>query len=291
LAVNPLNLAEYLRPWHTAGITLFFMEGDASEDFFFLSRDREERESPFFALNDEISLQDVQTRRDPFPKKNSERKILPGEEARLYVSETRLSAASVNNEQATSSRQSRAGLKNHPDWPDIWQTLLTRTEPAPLVWTYAELGEDLIGFGNKARSACLRRIIGALQLPKGSSSFWPVCLNSPVEDAAFIKKLPFEGSKDTLQETDVDTPYFGENVSFFQAGLHFLAPRIVIMLGSAALALSGVNISMVPFTQQIYKGALYVLLPDFAEILSKPSSQEDVISEFLRTALAKMALS
>ena len=166
-----------------------------------------------------------------------------------------------------------------PEWPEAWQVLLARTKPAPIVWTYAELGEDLSGNGDKERSACLRRLIASLQLPKGSSAFWPVCLAPFIEEDLPTSREPGNASLSA------------DEAEFFQAGLPRLAPRVVIMLGTQAMTLSGLDLPMtVSFTQQIHKGILYLLLPDFASLLSKAALQERA-GVFLRAALSGLSLS
>lgn len=181
-----------------------------------------------------------------------------------------------------------------PVWPEAWQVLLARTRPAPVVWTYAELGQDLTGNGDKERADCLRRIIASLQLPKGSSAFWPVCLAPFIGDAPFSAAPAREDSSRIASGAAFSGPddfTNSDEVQFFHAGLQRLNPRVVIMLGALALSLSGLGISMrVPFTQQIHKGTLYVLLPGFSALLSKKALQERA-SVFLRSALSGLSLS
>ena len=140
------------------------------------------------------------------------------------------------------------------------------------------MGEDLAGRGDKERSACLRRLIGSLRLPKGSSVFWPARLASP--DDGQSAAAPLNGEESAP----------GGASGFFQAGLRHLAPKVVIMLGASAVELSGLGLSLnVPFTQQIHGGILYVLLPDFNAILAKPPLEERA-GVFLRTALSGLLL-
>jgi len=55
-----------------------------------------------------------------------------------------------------------------------WTDFLAKVPPQPvLLFTYAELGDDLSGGGSTQRSALWRQIIGALGLPRGSVGFWP----------------------------------------------------------------------------------------------------------------------
>ena len=157
---------------------------------------------------------------------------------------------------------------NGPEaWPEAWRSLFLRTAPAPIIWTYAELGDDLSGRGDKDRSACLRHIIGSLQLPKGSSSFWPVSLSGG--------------------ET-------GEAVSgrerYFQEGLRLLKPGAVIFLGAGAVELSGIALNLhIPYTQTIARGMLHVLLPDFTTLLAGENFTRQACV-FLRSSLGDLHL-
>ena len=255
MAINPLTLAEMLRPWRAAGISELLGE----------------------ALTGEIPSAGPQN----------------GEDGSGFASEPEpLSTHAGSSHEASqkSARPAKAAARGNvqartdsalPDsraYPEAWRSLLERTNPAPILWTYAELGEDLAGRGDKERSACLRRLIGSLRLPKGSSVFWPARLASP--DDGQSAAAPLNGEESAP----------GGASGFFQAGLRHLAPKVVIMLGASAVELSGLGLSLnVPFTQQIHGGILYVLLPDFNAILAKPPLEERA-GVFLRTALSGLLL-
>ena len=58
-----------------------------------------------------------------------------------------------------------------------WQRVLARVPAtASIVWTYAELGNDLLGAPNKQRGQLWRRVIAALRLPSGTVGFVPFAL-------------------------------------------------------------------------------------------------------------------
>jgi hypothetical protein len=176
-------------------------------------------------------------------------------------------------------------------WPPLWQFVLDRTRPAPLVWTYAELGTDLTRQGSRDRSELLRSLINQLQLPKGSSAFWPVWLPSRTPDEDLSVPSELDSAKAPVGDAEPDAPppdLFPSNGShrFFQQGLHFLQARLVIFFGQRAFDLAALSAPLsMPFTQRIHNGILFVLLPDFAQLFAS-ASQVDATRVFLRGALS-----
>lgn len=45
-----------------------------------------------------------------------------------------------------------------------------------VIWTYWELGGDMLGTPSAARRAFLQQLIQLMRLPRGSIGFWPVCV-------------------------------------------------------------------------------------------------------------------
>jgi hypothetical protein len=155
-------------------------------------------------------------------------------------------------------------------WPAAWTALWARTPKAPLVWTYAELGADLSGQGDKARSACLRELIGSLALPRGSSAFWPISL----PDSEDSPSPPPNGGMP--QE------------SCFLQGIRLMRPHGIIVFGPQALAQSGLEMALAtPFSQALRNGVLHLLLPDFATILAS-SSDCSKTAAYLRASLSTL---
>ena len=213
MAVNPLSLAESLRPWRAAGITHF--------------------------------LRDVL-----------------GSELEAAEPESELNTAPTKPNLAKPADPPTAT----PDtWPTAWQDLFARTKPAPILWTYPELGLDLSGQGSSQRSACLRELIGKLQLPRGSSTFWPLCLE---ENGAQAQA----------------------GTGIFKGGLFELAPKVVVLIGPRSVPLAGLGLDLhTPFTQQIVRGVLFVLLPEFSAMLEN-AALADKACVFLRSALGRVSL-
>ena len=293
MAVNALSLAECLRPWRTAGITAFLADPptDASalselEGQEVLSRNlvphadlSMTRETPTGDLPTNIRQKEYEAPKAAVALSAGGVPQARAGQAPMAATGTHRRTLPDTPQSSSQNAPANAEAFDTSNWPEEWRTLMARTAPAPIVWTYAELGEDLSGQKNAERGDCLRQIIGALRLPKGSSSFWPVCLAS-AED----------GRETARAEMSPHTPALAA-CRYFQAGLRLLAPKVVILLGTQTLSLSGLKLHVsIPFTQQIHRGVLHMLLPGFDELLAKPSLKEQSCV-FLRTALTGLLIS
>lgn len=159
-------------------------------------------------------------------------------------------------------------------WPAPWRDLLARTpQPAPVLWTYWALGMDLSGCADAARRDTLRRILGALQQPKGSNAFWPVAM----PDAAASSSSAPESAPDGPPDATPDT-------ALFLAGLERIAPRLVVVMGSKALRAFAPDLRARPYQQIPWRGRLLIVLPDMDNLIAAPATVEAVIA-YLRTAL------
>ncbi|BFR50282.1 hypothetical protein RVX_R33430 [Nitratidesulfovibrio sp. HK-II] len=167
-------------------------------------------------------------------------------------------------------------------WPTQWRDLFARTpQPAPVLWTYWALGLDLSGCADAARRDTLRRILGALQQPKGSNAFWPVAM--PDTPAA---SLPADA--ESAPDAPNDAPNIGPDVvadtALFLAGLERIAPRLVVVMGSKALRAFAPDLRARPYQQIPWRGRLLIVLPDMDNLIAAPATVEAVIA-YLRTAL------
>ena len=236
MAVNPLSLAESLRPWRAAGVTHFLRDilGEGVADI---------------AASSEPSSTAVwrQTRK-----------------AQLGAMGLGSSGPAPEDKADLTKERTK---QRHDTWPEAWQELFARTKPAPILWTYPELGLDLGGQGCTLRSACLRELIGKLQLSKGSSTFWPLCL----------------GAEEN-----------GAEAGIFKGGLFLLEPKVVVLIGPRSASFAGLDLDLgldlhTPFTQQIARGMLFVLLPEFPAMLEN-AALADKACVFLRSALARISV-
>lgn len=72
-----------------------------------------------------------------------------------------------------------ADLRDPETWPAPWSQFFARTAKSPrFVFTYWELGQDLSGKGNPARSQLWRELLSSLSWPAGTVSFWPLSVFS-----------------------------------------------------------------------------------------------------------------
>ena len=283
MAVNPLSLAESLRPWRTAGITHFLRDVLGEADGAAVYAERPESAASDMRLAD-AWMPGSGAQRDtagrgsgtargpserPAPVSGESGAAAAGGESRGLLDSGHDSGRNYRPEAQSpppgKARRSPAGPVDPGVWPESWQELLARTRSAPILWSYPELGLDLSGQGSGERSACLREIIGKLQLPKGTSTFWPMPAPGAGESGVY------EGIA---------------QISLFAEGVRLLEPSVVVLLGVRSVELSGLDLALrTPFTQEILRGMLFVLLPDFSALLGN-GSLPDKSCVFLRTALA-----
>lgn len=152
-------------------------------------------------------------------------------------------------------------------WPEPWSGWAAKIAPAPVLWTYHELGADLTGIGRSAeRSAFFRDIIGELRLPKGSSVFWPCAM--PVEDSS---------QNIVLQK----------NSPIFSCGVTYLSPQILVVFGERALDDMDLSGACAVFRQVMVEGKLLVLLPEIGDLLGGSAQRSSVVS-LLRAVFASL---
>ena len=245
MAVAPLNLTPELQAWHLAGLSCLLLDEPGA------TLVREAREMPG-ARSPVPAVEPVagppRLRRAPAAAATAGQATEP---ARSVVTD-REAIVAVPIDQADQVEF----------WPGPWRELLARMQPAPLAWTYPELGEDLLQSGNKERSAALREIISRLRLPRGSSTFWPT-------------RLP--------EQERPDTPA----PDYFRAGLQRLEVRFLIVFGPDALAGTAYEaLKLTPFSEQLGDGRLILALPDFASLLAVPGRLDKVVL-FLDSVLSK----
>jgi hypothetical protein len=279
-----VTLAESLRPWRMAGISHFLADPDSP---FLLSARETAGDRPSPASVPGRSSAFTPGRSSIAGRKPFGAAAQPAPAASLTVAPPFPASGPQQREKSSESDRPAPLIP----WPPLWQFVLDRTRPAPLVWTYAELGTDLTSQGSRERSELLRSLINQLQLPKGSSAFWPVWLPSGTSDVDL--SVPSEGRSATASvgnaEPDASPldlfPLNGSH-RFFQQGLRFLQARLVIFFGQRAFDLAALSAPLsMPFTQRIHGGILFVLLPDFAQLFAS-ASQVDATRVFLRGALS-----
>ncbi|MDR2123972.1 MAG: hypothetical protein LBP38_03185 [Desulfovibrio sp.] len=187
----------------------------------------------------------------------------------------------------TSASFAAGALPTAAQFSAPWRALLEKTQPAPLVWTYEELGCDLQGTPSAQRSHCLKALIAELRLPRGSSAFWPLCLPSPAAGTGTAAGA--DEVKNAVREGEVlSARTAGEGVDVcaeFVAGVGLLGAGAVLYFGTAAVLRSGFALTIrTPYTQQMAGGIQHILLPALS-VLAEGAEQAEKAVTYLRSVL------
>lgn len=271
MAVNPLNLLATLRPWRSAGVCHLLAFEDAAERL-------EEglaavpapvaESSPATDEADFATCSEISRKSAKLPTKTSSAPPV-GQTLQHQPAQRRPQTAMHTAKPA--ARETAPPQSPVPgEWPEPWRQLFHKVRPAPLLWSYAGLDADLLARGedSKERSTLLRALISDLQLPKGSSTFWPLC--------ATLSPLPEAGQPDA-------SPFFCS--SFFFAGLSLLNPTLVVIFGATG------NAPMpdpAPYTQGIVSGRVFVYLPALNDLSAIPA-QRHRATAFLRSIVSQFS--
>lgn len=155
-------------------------------------------------------------------------------------------------------------------WPGPWADWFAKIAPAPVLWTYHELGADLTGTGRSPeRSAFFKNLITELRLPKGGSVFWPSAMPAA------------EG------ETE---PRLAAAADVFSAGLRRLTPQIIVAFGESTLADIGLAGKILPLRQAMVEGKLLLCLPEI-DLLLRDQGQRTSALPLLRAVLLSATFS
>jgi hypothetical protein len=163
------------------------------------------------------------------------------------------------------------GIHADPNaWPEPWKGWFAAIAPAPVLWTYHELGADITGIGRSAgRSAFFKNLIAELGLPKGGSVFWPSAMPAAHEEGEGVLRA---------------------HQAVFSAGLLRLAPQVVVVFGEAALADMGFAGLIRPLRQTMVEGKLLLCLPEVGALLENETQRASSVS-LLRAVLASISYS
>lgn len=200
------------------------------------------------------------------------------------------------------AQNSNAVFRPEPEfklWPPLWRKVFLKgaPQPAPVVWTYPELGLDLLSQGNPVRSRFFRGLIQELALPKGGNAFWPCAL--PEETSAQnpaqnqVGAIPPSAASESGAATPNSAPESAKlayNPAIFMSGLAYIRPKIILIFGRDCLAtiFAGTNPDLKninDFQQAIVFGAKILLLPPITELQDNPDKAAGA-TPFIRLALA-----
>lgn len=172
-------------------------------------------------------------------------------------------------------------------WPPVWQEWGQKLGSSLVIWTYFELGDDLLN-PSLERRALMQRILGSLQHPKGTHAFWP--MSAP--QAAMPQSLASPHSNDTdiaiarIDHTNRATEsQLIPCPDLFWSGVAQAKARFVIVLGENAFQFLGTGLPWMPHYPTQYQGKKLILEKDPADLLQDEKALEGVIA-LLRTALA-----
>ncbi|MFA9393097.1 MAG: hypothetical protein ACERJ1_00045 [Halodesulfovibrio sp.] len=147
------------------------------------------------------------------------------------------------------------------EWPQQWQNYWSKVQiPSPVVWTYWALGDDLSGHADPKRREVLKKLISSLNLPRGTSSFWPVAASGEAADE--LTPAP----------------------EIFLAGLRRLRPRYSVVFGSKALKSFMPDSTLRPYLFTQFLGHRVIALPDVDYLVRSPNMLAPVIA-YLRTTI------
>lgn len=273
MAASTVVISEQIRPWHNAGLRFLFDEdgslAEAMADAQVSANvPAQEVSSP--------SVASVPRQGQTFAQQNkshSPKQTIPQPQQHSQQSNVQQVAPSSSRQRqpqqpaAAIPPRSAPSLVIHPttkqpeEWPKQWQMYWSKvTIPSPVVWTYWSLGDDLSGHSDPQRREVLKKLIGSLNLPRGTSSFWPVSASG--QNANELEAAP----------------------EIFLAGLRRLRPRYSVVFGSKALKSFMPDSTLRPYLFTQFLGHRLIALPDVDYLVKSPNMLAPVIA-YLRTAI------
>ena len=145
-------------------------------------------------------------------------------------------------------------------WPQAWQEFFSRAKAGRVLWTYQFLGDDMGGKADPQRRALLNRLLKDMNLPAGTSTFWPCCLPQHCGGAA--------------------------DPNIFWQGARALKARIVIVMGYKALRALGLPEGTSLWSQVRHEGCLVYVTPDVPLLLDQPQRYGPTL-QFLRENIGR----
>ena len=143
--------------------------------------------------------------------------------------------------------------------PEPWPMFAAKSKPGcPLLWTYQELGLDLLGRGAPARSNIIKKIIATLKLPAGSSNFWP----------------------HSVPEQTPQGQEFKQELHFFEQGFNILDPQFLLIFGKPSLEAIIPGTNCLPLSYTNYENKVLIYLPCLQELEDSQKLTKSV--EFLQ---------
>ena len=248
-----------LRPWLKAGLSVLLLDDEQRVKSLMAAGGQGKDSVPEGPASAPVPSSPRIGLYQPTPEAEplSSRKASQGDKGSLHGRKTPALSSSMPKEPAAVvpslhvAASAVPGVLPESSWPVSWRALRER-RPLPasprVLWTYAGLGDDLMGEADPGRRQVIARMIMALKHPGGTHVFWPYVL--PGED-------------------------FSEQPSLFWSGVEKLDPRVLLILGSDARDALSLPRTLLPFCQERLYGRLVIQLP-------RPQSFADSEAAFAR---------
>ena len=146
-------------------------------------------------------------------------------------------------------------------WPPLWQERMRVTSPAPVLWTYWELGTDFCGTPDAARRSLLQRLLKDMGHPAGTHKFWPCALPAKQGDADLLA-----------------------DAAIFWSGVRQLKARVIVAFGQQTFEAMGVPAIPPLRVKRTSGGQRLISLYDVHTLVDNPAVYNPVVS-FLRSHL------
>ena len=147
-------------------------------------------------------------------------------------------------------------------WPISWQKCLQRTPPAQIIWTYRELGQDLLRIttpGLDERRALLARLWQDLKPLHRTNTLWPFAM--PNDSGSAIQAEP----------------------AIFWTGVRLLKARFVMVLDDAAHASLALPETLNCLGQTRWNGIVICAWWGMSELLAHDGRYADMLACCRRT--------
>ena len=148
-------------------------------------------------------------------------------------------------------------------WPVSWRNRFDATRKGRVAWTYAQLGQDLLGMqtdGLEKRRNFLQNLLRDLGHPAGTHTFWPAMM--PADPDAAFKPAP----------------------GVFWSGAKLLGARVVVALGASVAEMLELPENLLPMQQILHQGFLIWFFWDVESMLAD-SQRYDAMLTCLRQSL------
>lgn len=278
MAASTVVLSEQIRPWHNAGLRFLFDEDGSIAQAMTDAQAAASAQpapavqpvsSPVAPAQQAPQQYQQTTQQQPAPRQSQQQPQQKPQAAPSAQASQQRPQRPAQQAQRTPAVPPRAmpSLVIHPtnkspeEWPQQWQNYWSKVQiPSPVVWTYWALGDDLSGHADPKRREVLKKLISSLNLPRGTSSFWPVAASGEVAD-------------DLTPAPEI-----------FLAGLRRLRPRYSVVFGSKALKSFMPDSTLRPYLFTQFLGHRVIALPDVDYLVRSPNMLAPVFA-YLRTAI------